>query len=161
MISNKMQEAINAQINAEMWSAYLYLAMSMDAAAKGLKGVSHWFRKQYDEEMQHAFKFVGYLGEQLARVELKPIAEVPATWCCAKKMFEETLEHEKKVTAMIHALCDLAAEEKDYATANMLQWYVNEQVEEEASAQEILEALEFVGEDKAAFYMFDKGLAAR
>ena len=76
-------------------------------------------------------------------------------------MFEETLTHEKKVTAMIHALCDIAAEEKDYATANFLQWYVAEQVEEEASAQEILDALECVGEDKAAFYMFDKELAAR
>ena len=161
MISNRMHEAINAQINAEMWSAYLYLAMSLDAAEKGLRGVSNGFRKQYDEEMEHAFKFVGYLGSQLAKVELKPIDAVPATWCCAKKMFEETLTHEKKVTAMIHALCDIAAEEKDYATANFLQWYVAEQVEEEASAQEILDALECVGEDKAAFYMFDKELAAR
>lgn len=161
MISSKMQEAINAQINAEMWSAYLYLSMSMDASAKGFKGVANWFRKQYDEEMVHAFKFVGYLGEQLAKVELKPITEVPTVWCCPKKMFEETIAHEKKVTAMIHALCDLAAEEKDYASSNFLQWYVNEQVEEEASAQEILDALEMVGEDKAAFYMFDKELAAR
>ena len=78
-----MHEAINAQINAEMWSAYLYLAMSLDAAEKGLRGVSNWFRKQYDEEMEHAFKFVGYLGSQLAKVELKPIDAVPATWCCA------------------------------------------------------------------------------
>lgn len=161
MISSKMQEAINAQINAEMWSAYLYLSMSMDASDKGIKGVANWFRKQYQEEMEHAFRFADYLGSQLAKVELRPIAEVPATWCCAKKMFEEALAHEKKVTAMIHALCDLAAEEKDYATANMLQWYVNEQIEEEESAQEIVDAFEMIGEDKAAFFMYDRELAAR
>ena len=80
MISKKMQEAINAQINAEMWSAYLYLAMSMDATDKGIKGVAHWFRKQYNEEMEHAFKFVAYLESQMARVELKPIEKFQTSW---------------------------------------------------------------------------------
>ena len=159
MISNRMHEAINAQINAEMWSAYLYLAMSLDAAEKGLRGVSNWFRKQYDEEMEHAFKFVGYLGSQLAKVELKPIDAVPATQCCAKKMFEETLTHEKKVTAMIHALCDIAAEEKDYATANFLQWYVAEQVEEEATADALVAKVKHAGEAGLAYV--DAELAKR
>ena len=161
MISKKMQEAINAQINAEMWSAYLYLAMSMDANDKGLKGVAHGYRKQYDEEMEHAFRFVHYLEEQLARVELKPIAKFKTSWKNMAEMFNETLEHEKVVTGLIHKLCDLAAKEKDYATANMLQWFVNEQVEEEANATELIEAAKCIGNDKAAFFMFDKELAAR
>ena len=161
MISKKMQEAINAQINAEMWSAYLYLAMSMDANDKGLKGVAHWYRKQYEEEMEHAFRFVHYLEEQLARVELKPIEKFKTSWKNMAEMFNETLEHEKVVTGLIHKLCDLAAKEKDYATANMLQWFVNEQVEEEANATELIEAAKCIGNDKAAFFMFDKELAAR
>lgn len=161
MISKKMQEAINAQINAEMWSAYLYLAMSMDASDKGLKGVAHWYRKQYEEEMEHAFRFVHYLEEQLARVELKPIEKFKTSWKNMAEMFDETLAHEKVVTGLIHKLCDLAAKEKDYATANMLQWFVNEQVEEEANATELIEAAKCIGNDKAAFYMFDKDLAAR
>lgn len=161
MISKKMQEAINAQINAEMWSAYLYLAMSMDANDKGLRGVAHWFRKQYNEEMEHAFKFVGYLQDQNARVDLRPIAKVTTSWKSIAEMFDMTLEHEKKVTAMIHKMCDLAAAEKDYASANMLQWYVNEQVEEESSALAIVDALKCIGTDKAAMYMFDKELGAR
>lgn len=161
MISKKMQEAINAQINAEMWSAYLYLAMSMDATDKGIKGVAHWFRKQYEEEMEHAFKFVAYLEAQMARVELKPIEKFQTSWKNVAEMFDQTLEHEKKVTSLIHNLCDLAAKEKDYATSNLLQWYVNEQVEEEASAQEIIDTLKCIGTDKAAFYMFDKGMSKR
>lgn len=161
MISKKMQEAINAQINAEMWSAYLYLAMSVDAADQGLRGVSHWFRKQYNEEMEHAFKFMHYLEEQKARVELQPIAVFPTQWENPLKMFEETLKHEKKVTSLIHNLYELAVDEKDHATSIFLQWYVSEQVEEEASVQDIIDALKCVGDDKAAFYMFDKELAAR
>lgn len=161
MISKKMQEAINAQINAEMWSAYLYLAMSMDATDKGIKGVAHWFRKQYEEEMEHAFKFVAYLEAQMARVELKPIEKFQTSWKNVAEMFDQTLEHEKKVTSLIHNLCDLAAKEKDYATSNLLQWYVNEQVEEESSAQEIIDNLKCIGTDKAAFYMFDKGMSKR
>lgn len=161
MISKKMQEAINAQINAEMWSAYLYLAMSMDATDKGLKGVANWFRKQYEEEMEHAFKFVGYLNDQMARVELKPIAEVPTQWESPLHMFEETLKHEKVVTGLINDLYALATKEKDYATTIFMQWYVTEQIEEEANAQEIIDALKCIGEDKAAFFMFDKELQSR
>ena len=161
MISKKMQEAINAQINAEMWSAYLYLAMSMDANDKGLKGVAHWYRKQYDEEMEHAFRFVHYLEEQLARVELKPIAKFKTSWKNMAEMFNETLEHEKVVTGLIHKLCDLAAKEKDYATANMLQWFVNEQVEEEATAKTLLEKLKKMQNSDMGMLMFDNELGSR
>ena len=162
MISKKMQEAINAQINAEMWSAYLYLAMSMDASSHGLRGVANWFKKQYEEEMEHAFKFDGYLQSQLCRVELAPIAEFPTCWDgCPLKMFENALAHEKKVTGMINNLCAIAAEEKDYATGIFLQWYVTEQIEEEANCQDAIDALKMIGEDKAAFFMYDSQLAAR
>lgn len=156
-----MQDALNAQVNAEMWSAYLYLSMSMDASDKGFSGAAHWFRKQYDEEMEHAFKIVDYLKSQLARVELKPISEVPTNWSDTEEMFGQTLEHEKKVTSMIHALCCLASEEKDFATAGFLQWFVNEQIEEEATASDILAALRCIAGDKAANYMFDKELGSR
>ncbi|MCQ2271350.1 MAG: ferritin [Bacteroidales bacterium] len=161
MISKKMQEAINTQINAEMWSAYLYLAMSMDASDKGFKGVAHWYRKQYEEEMEHAFKFVKYLEEQMARVELKPIDAVQTSWKNVAEMFDQTLAHEKKVTAMINKLYALAEKEKDYATSIMLQWFISEQVEEEANAQELIDTIKCVGTDKAAFFMFDKQLSAR
>ena len=161
MISARMQEAINAQINAEMWSAYLYLSMSLDAQSKGFAGVSHWFRKQYSEEMEHAFKFVSYLESQGAKVNLLPIDAVPGEWSGVVEMFEKTLEHEKKVTSLIWSLCDLAADDKDYATTNFLQYYVSEQVEEEATALEILEAAKMVEGDKAATYLLDQKLGAR
>lgn len=161
MISIKMQEAINAQINAEMWSAYLYLAMSMDAEDKLLKGMAHWFHKQYEEEMEHAFKFVGYLQDQQAKVILYPIAEVPATWDSALAMYEQTLEHEKKVTRLIHALCSLAFAEKDYATLSLLEWYVNEQVEEENTASDIVEILRRVGDEQHFLYEYDRRLGKR
>lgn len=134
MISKKMQEAINAQINAELWSAYLYLSMSMDAADKGFKGSAHWFVHQFKEEQGHAEKLAGYLQSQNAKVVLAPIAAVQTEWPSVVAMFEDTLAHEQKVTAMIHDLCKLAAAEQDFATANMLQWFVNEQVEEEDTA---------------------------
>lgn len=161
MISVKMQEAINAQINAEMWSAYLYLAMSMDASNKGYKGIAHWFHKQYEEEMEHAFKFIHYLESQQARVELKAINKFPTSWKSPLDMFKETLKHEKVVTGLIHDLYALATKEKDYATTIFLQWYVTEQVEEEENAQELIDAMKCVGDDKAAFFMFDKGLSKR
>lgn len=161
MISNKMQEAINAQINAEMWSAYLYLAMSMDAEDKLLKGMAHWFHKQYEEEMEHAFKFAGYLQDQQAKVILHPIAEVPATWNSALAMYEQTLEHEKKVTSLIHALSALAFAEKDFATLSFLEWYIDEQVEEENTAHDIVEMLRRVGDDQHFLYEYDRHLGKR
>lgn len=156
-----MQEAINAQINAEMWSAYLYLAMSMDAADKGFKGMSHWYRLQFAEEQQHALKFADYLNSHSLRVELAPIAEVRSSWDTPEEMFAQTVEHERNVTKMIYNLCDIATEEHDYATMNMLSWFVNEQVEEEQTALDILESLRKVGDNKVGLYMLDKELGAR
>ena len=141
MLSEKMQNALNAQINAEMWSAYLYLSMSMAAADKGLKGVANWFAIQFKEEQDHAQIFINYLLSRGGRVKLAPIAEVETEWDTPLAMFEQTLEHEKKVTSLIHNLCAIAAEEKDVATANRMVWFVDEQVEEEESARDIIDQL--------------------
>ncbi|WP_417014051.1 ferritin [Alistipes sp.] len=161
MISKNMQEALNAQINAELWSAYLYLSMSMDADDKGLKGSAHWFAHQFKEEQEHARKLAGYLQSQNAKVVLAPIATVQTEWPSVTAMFEDTLAHEQKVTAMIHELCKLAAAEQDFATANMLQWFVNEQVEEEDAAREIVDAFRMVEGEKVGVYMLDQKLGAR
>jgi ferritin len=142
MISQKMQEALNAQINAELWSAYLYFSMSMDAVAKGFAGAAHWFDAQAKEEQEHVEKFINYMHKQEAKVVLAPIAAVKTQWNSLKEMFAETYAHEQQVTALIHNLCNLAVAEEDFATANMLQWFVNEQVEEEHTAHGILCATE-------------------
>ena len=161
MISKRMQDAINAQINAELWSAYLYLSMSMDAADKGLKGVANWFAIQFKEEQDHAQIFINYMHSQGARVELAPIAAVDTEWPSVKAMFEQTLTHEQKVTSLIHNLCAIATEEKDVATANRLSWFVDEQVEEEESARDIIDQLRMVEGNNYGLYMIDKELAAR
>lgn len=161
MLSQKMQDALNAQINAELWSAYLYLSMSMDAADKGLKGIANWFAIQFKEEQDHAQIFINYILSRGGRVKLAPIAEVPTEWTSPLAMFENTLEHEKKVTALIHDLCLIAEEEKDLATANKLVWFVDEQVEEEENARDIIDQMRIVEGNKFGLYMIDKELAAR
>ena len=161
MLSEKMQDALNAQINAEMWSAYLYLSMSMAAADKGLKGVANWFAIQFKEEQDHAQIFINYLLSRGGRVKLASIADVETEWDNALAMFEQTLEHEKKVTSLIHNLCAIAAEERDVATANRLNWFVDEQVEEEENARDIIAQLRMIGDDRLGLYMIDKELAAR
>lgn len=161
MLSNKLHEAINAQINAELWSAYLYLAMSMDAESKGLKGVANWFYVQFREEQDHARIFMNYLNSRDAKVVLQPIAEVPTEWPSAVEMFRETLAHEKKVTALINNLAAIAADDRDYASSNKLVWFIDEQVEEEESARDMIAALEAVDGNKYGLYMLDKEQAAR
>ena len=161
MLSNRLHEAINAQINAELWSAYLYLSMSMDAEAKGLKGVANWFHVQYLEEQDHARIFMNYLNSRDAKVTLLPIEEVPSEWNSVLSMFEQTLEHEKKVTSLINNLAAIANEERDFASINRLVWFIDEQVEEEESAREMIAAVESVEGNKYGMYMLDKELAAR
>lgn len=161
MLSQRLQDALNAQINAEFWSAYLYLSMSMDCAAKGLKGTSHWFSVQFREEQDHARILIDYMLSRGGVVKLAPIAEVRTSWNSPLEAFEETLAHERRVTAMFDELCRLAAEEHDYATANRLVWFVDEQIEEESEAQEKLDALRAVEGNKFGIYMLDKELGAR
>lgn len=161
MLSKQLHDALNAQINAEMWSAYLYLSMSMDAEAKGLKGVANWFYVQFQEEQDHARILMNYILSRNAEVRLQPIAEVRTSWDSPLEMFRDTLEHEQKVTAMINNLAAIAAGDKDYASSNMLVWFIDEQVEEEESARDMITACEAVEGNKFGLYTLDKELAAR
>lgn len=161
MLSKKLEDSINKQINAELWSAYLYLSMSNHFTHEGLPGVANWFIKQFHEEQEHAMKFMEYMASKGSKVELKPIESVDTSWDSLLDAFEATLEHEKVVTALINDLVTLAREEKDYATDNMLQWFVSEQVEEEESVQEILDALHLIGDKGQGIYMLDKELSQR
>ncbi len=156
-----MHKAINDQINAELWSAYLYLAMAMDAEAKALRGIASWFFVQWLEEQDHARIFENYLNSQGAKVELKPIAEVPQEWKDPLDMFKDTLNHEKEVTRMIHDLVGLAMEERDFATLSRLQWFVDEQVEEEESASEQVSDFERAGKDSAMLFRLNCMLGER
>jgi len=161
MIGQKMTDAINAQINAEIYSAYLYQAMSAQMAHDGLGGIANWLALQCQEELTHAQRFYNYLVSQSARVALKAIDEPPAEFDGPLAIFEAVLEHEKKVTSLIHALADLAVDEKDHATQIMLQWFVTEQVEEEEHAAEILDKLRIAGDQGGGLFMIDKELGAR
>lgn len=161
MISEKLQKAINEQINAEMWSAYLYLSMSMNAESLGYKGVANWFYIQYQEELAHARIFMNYLSSRDCRVLLEPIAAVPQQWESVLDMFVMTLEHEKKVTSLINNLAAIAHDDRDFASTNRLVWFINEQVEEEESAREMIDALKAVEDNKYGMYMLDKELASR
>ena len=161
MLSDRLHAAINEQINAELWSAYLYLSMSLDAETKGLKGVANWFYVQWLEEQDHARILMNYLNSRDAKVVLKPIAEVRTEWNSVLEMFQETLKHEKVVTGLINNLAAIAAEDRDFASSNMLVWFVNEQVEEEESARDMIFAAESVEGDKYGMYQLDKELATR
>lgn len=161
MLSEKMVKSINHQINREHYSAYLYLSMASYAAAEGLNGFSNWFAVQMKEEMFHAEKMYNYVNQQGSRVLLEAIEQPPTEFSSMLDLFEKTLEHEKGVTAMINNLVKLAREKDDYATESFLQWYVTEQVEEEANPTDIIQKLKFVGKDGRGLLMMDKDLAAR
>ena len=161
MISKKTAKAINTQINREFYSAFLYLAMANDAMDKGFKGAANWFRIQFKEEQEHGMKFAHYLQEQGSKVELAAIAAPQLVWKDLLAMFKDALAHEKKVTAWISEIADQAVTEKDFATQNMLQWFINEQVEEESNANDIIWMLEMSEGSKGALFMADKQLSKR
>ena len=161
MISPKLQDAINAQINAEFWSAYLYLSMSQYFESEGHAGIANWFKIQFQEEQAHAEIFMNYLNSRGGRVILAPIAEVQTEWTSPLDAYEHTLAHEEKVTAMINELYHLAVEEKDYATCNKLDWFVAEQVEEEETARGLIDKLKMIGNNGLALYTFNQELATR
>ncbi len=161
MISKKMEEAINKQINEELYSAYLYLSMAAYFAEQNLMGFHHWLFVQYHEELGHAEKFYRYLIERGGQVKLQAIKEPERSWKNPREAFEAVLNHERHITGRINELVDLAESEKDRATFAMLQWFVNEQVEEEANAQEIVAKLEMVGDHKQGLLMIDRELAQR
>ena len=161
MISNKMQDAINRQINKELFSSYLYLSMVAYFEDKNLPGVAHWLRLQADEEKEHAMKFFDYLLERGARVKLTALETPKFEWSSNLEAFKEVLAHEQMITASINELYGLALEEKDYPSQILLQWFVTEQVEEEASASEVLAQLEMIEDKGTAVLMLDKELGKR
>ncbi len=161
MISKRMGKALIDQINKEMYSGYLYMAMSSYSDHIGLKGFAHWFMSQYQEEMGHSSKMYHYLQEQGEHVQLLAIEKPQAVFASPLEMFEKTLEHEKFVTKSINALVDLAIKENDHATNIFLQWFVTEQVEEEAHASEIIDKLKMVGEKGNGLFMIDRMLGDR
>ena len=161
MLNEKIEKAINAQINAEMWSAYLYLSMAAYCHANGNPGMGNWFEVQFQEEQDHAKILFNFIIRRNGKVELAPIDAVPTTWDSILSVFENTLMHEQKVTALINDLFALTTAENDYATQSMLKWFIDEQVEEEENAQTIIDNLKMIKDNGYGLYMLDKELGAR
>ena len=161
MLIRKIEDAINEQINAEMWSAYLYLSMATYCHSEGKPGMAQWFEVQFNEEQDHAKILYNYVISRGGRVSLKAIDAVPTEWKSMLDVFEKTLEHEGKVTSLINNLYALATQENDYATQSMLKWFVDEQVEEESNAQTIIDQLKMIADNGYGLYMLDKELGAR
>ena len=161
MISQKMQDALNEQINAELYSAYLYLSMVAYLESTNLPGFANWMRVQTQEEMTHAIKIYDYVHERGGKVTLKSIAEPLAEWKSPLDAFESAYEHEQKVTGLINDLVNIAIQQKDHAANTFLQWFVNEQVEEEKSANDIVQKLKLIADTPGGMYMLDKEMSQR
>lgn len=161
MISKKMQDALNAQINAELYSAYLYLSMAAHFDAINLKGFANWMRVQEREENFHAMKFFDYVLSRQGKVALAAIDAPPTRWKNPLDVFEAVYEHEQKVTSLINKLATLAQKEDDHATGVLLHWFINEQVEEEANADALVQKLKLIGDNSSGLFLLDQELAAR
>ena len=161
MLSEKMINSLNGQINKELYSAYLYLSMAAHSTSIGLNGFANWFYVQVKEELTHAEKFYNYINQQGGKVVLDAIDEPDKDFSSPADLFKRTLEHEKKVTKMINDLVDLAKKQNDHATETCLQWFVTEQIEEEANATENVQKLKLVGKDGNGLLMVDSQLATR
>lgn len=161
MLSAKLQDAMNKQINAELFSAYVYLSMSAYFEDKTLRGFANWMRVQAQEEVDHAMRFYDFIVDRRGRVLLTPIAKVPTEWPSTLAVFESAFEHEQKVTGMINDLMALAIAEGDHAAASFLKWFVDEQVEEESQADEIVQQLKLAGDNGAALLILDREMAGR
>ncbi len=161
MLKENIEKALNNQLNAEIYSAYLYLSMSAYFESISLKGFANWMKVQYQEEMAHAMKFYDYINERGGRVILQAIEAPPTQWDSPLAVFEATYEHEQKVTGLINDLVELAISEHDHATNIFLQWFVSEQVEEEDSANELVEKLKLMGDARGGLFMLDRELAQR
>ncbi len=161
MLAPELEEAMNAQIGAELYSSHLYLAMSAFCESENLPGFAHWFRLQAEEERDHAMRFFGHIVDRGGRVHLKAIDAPPTAFGSVLEAFERTLVHEREVTAMIDGLYGMAVERGDYASQVFLQWFVEEQVEEEKQAADIVQALSALAGDPASTLMLDRELGAR
>ncbi|HBN08691.1 MAG TPA: ferritin [Cyanobacteria bacterium UBA8530] len=161
MLKEKVENSINRQIQAEVYSSYLYMAMTAYATHEGLTGTANWLKVQAQEELTHALRFYQYVNQRGGRVILLPIEQPPSDFHSMPAIFEAVLKHEEYVTSLINGLVDIAQEEKDHATVQMLQWFVTEQVEEEANANDILNRLKLIGKDGSTLFMLDKDLGTR
>jgi|SRR3990172_3698878 len=160
-ISQKITDAFNEQINMELASAYTYLAMSAYCDEQNLKGAASWLRIQWEEELAHATKLMDYMAERGSSVQLKAIGKPASRFKSLLDVFEQVLKHEQEVTAAIYGIMDLATSEKDYAAQALLQWYVNEQVEEENQPAEIISMLRLAGDSGSGLMFVDRRLAER
>jgi len=161
MISKKMQDALNGQANAELYSAYLYLAMEAYFHSENLPGFANWMRVQNQEEVTHAMKIYDFINDRQGRAALEEIAKPPGVWKSPLAVFEAAYKHEQKVTGLINNLVELAVKEKDHATEIFLQWFVTEQVEEEKNASEVVCKLQLLEDSAGSMYMLDKELGKR
>jgi len=161
MISEKMQDAMNEQIKWELYSAYLYMAMSAHYLAENLMGFANWMRVQAQEELTHAVKFYDFINERGGRVELRAVGAPPKEWDSPLAVFQSAYDHECVVSRRIGDLVDLARGERDHASEIFLQWFVTEQVEEEASADEVVQELKRIQDNSSALFMLDRELGQR
>jgi ferritin len=161
MFTERIEKALNDQLNAELYSSYLYLSMSAYFQSVSLSGFANWMRVQAQEELVHAMKFYDFINERGGRVTLTSIEEPPTEWDSTLGVFEATFEHEQKVTGLINNLVEIAIEERDHATNIFLQWFVSEQVEEEDSANDVVQKIKLMGDAKGGMFMLDRELGQR
>jgi ferritin len=161
MLSTALEDAIDKQVNAEIYSSYLYYSMATYFDSLSLKGFAHWMRVQALEELTHAHKFTAFVADRGGRVHLQPVDGPPAEWESPLAAFEAVYAHEVKVTGLVNRLMDLALEERDHATVNFLQWFVGEQVEEEATADDVVQKLRLVDRTEGGLFMLDRELDKR
>ncbi len=161
MLNKKIEEAINNQINAEIYSSYMYYSMAAYFESMSLKGFSHWMRVQALEELTHVQKFSTFINDRGGRVLMAPVEGPPTKWESPMAAFVAVYEHEVKVTGLINGLMDLALQESDHATVNFMQWFVGEQVEEEASADEVVQKLKLVDKTEGGLFLLDQEMDKR
>lgn len=161
MINEKVGKILNEQVNKELYSAYLYLSMSAYFSDMGLLGFANWMRIQAQEEQAHAMLIYDFLNDRGEKVILTSIAAPPNSWKTPIEVMEEVAQHENYVTGLINNIIFVAEEAKDRATMSYMNWFVDEQVEEEANAKEIIDKLKLIGDDKSALYLLDKDLSTR
>jgi len=160
-MNSKVSEALIKQVNTEFYSAYLYLAMNQHFEDDNMAGMANWMYQQFQEEQFHAMKMVKYLNSRGVKVELALIEKPITAWDSTLEVFTEVLSHEESITASINSIQSLAVQEQDYATMNFLQWFIDEQIEEEENASNIIKQLQLIGDNGYGLLMLDKELALR
>jgi len=161
MIIKQVEKALNEQLNAELWSGYLYLSMAAHFENTNLRGMAHWMKKQAHEELDHAMRFYNYIIDRSGKVTLTAIDKVPTSWKSPLDAFQESYNHEVKVTGLINSLADLAAKQGDHATTVMLHWFITEQIEEEAQTLLIVNKLKLIDKSTGGLFMLDHELGKR